>query len=118
MKKIFIFGLLAFGSLVRASDDAKLTVKMPNERVLSERLAEAGFDHFMEKTAIHKKLADKSIYPAGVNLTVELALYDYAENLKNPMIASLMRMRKPQLMEIILKDSPAAIEELKLKGAL
>lgn len=34
--------------------------KMPSAKVLEQRLRDAGFDHFIEKTAIVKELAEQT----------------------------------------------------------
>jgi len=95
------------------SSNEKGLVTLPKASVLKDRLLEGGFDHFLEKTKLDEKLSGKKLHPLGVSLSVELALYDYAQDLNNPMMAMLMQKRKPQLFEIILKDFPKTLEKLK-----
>ncbi|MEX0940302.1 MAG: hypothetical protein WDZ41_03005 [Candidatus Babeliales bacterium] len=88
-------------------------VKLPSAEILTKRFEGKGFDHFIEKTNIVEELADKTFESVGVALKIELALHDYNENLQQPMMSIMMQMRKPEIFEIVLKDSPEAIEELK-----
>jgi hypothetical protein len=96
----------------------QIIIKLPSPAKLKENLCKKGFDHFVEHTEIDIKLGNKELYPLGVAVAVETHVYDYAESLKNPMIQSLMEMRKEQLIECILQDSPKGLEELRkqLKG--
>jgi len=109
LNRIYLSLLVFFVSSGRASEQK--TIKMPNKAILEERLSKAGFDHFLEKTKI-KELAGRDLYPLGVAIAVETALYDYNENLKQPMMARMMQLRKPQLLEVLLEDDPAALQEL------
>jgi hypothetical protein len=93
-------------------------VKLPSQKEISSRISNLGMDHFVEKTKIDKTLGDQERYPTGVSLAVELALYDYNEYLKQPMMANLMQMRKPEIITAILQDHPEAIESLKKDGLL
>lgn len=93
-------------------------VTLPDAQTLTERFADQGLEHFMEKTTIVKSLAGKEREALGVAMAVETALYDYNEYLKNPMMATMMQMSKPLIIQAILKDSPEAIEELKEVGLL
>ena len=99
-----------------AAQQNEKILKMPDATTLQKRLNEAGFEHFVEKTDIVKNLADRDLYPLGVAVSVETALYDYSEYLKQPMMARMMQMRKPQLLEVLLKDHPAALQELADEG--
>ena len=107
--------MLAAGSLCMAMDK---TIKLPDAAVLKTRLCNAGLDHFVEKTKIDTDLANKELYPMGVAVAVETHLYDYNEYLKQPMMAAMMQMRKPEIIEILLKDHPNAIQQLKTDGIL
>ena len=99
-----------------AAQENEKILKMPDATTLQKRLNEAGFEHFVEKTNIVKNLADEELYALGVAGEVETALYDYNENLQQPMIARMMQMRKPQLLEVLLADYPAALQKLADKG--
>ncbi len=110
--------LLNIGGLLHAME----TIQLPSAETLNKYLCEDGFDHFVEKTKIDKDLGNKKLYPLGVAVLVETHLYDYAEYLKNPMMTAMMQMRKQQLIECILQDSPkevieALIKQLKEAGA-
>lgn len=111
--------LLNIGGLLRAME----TIKLPSAEKLNKYLCKNGFNHFVEKTNIDKDLGEKELYPLGVAVAVETHLYDYAEYVKNPMTSVMMQMRKQQLIECILQDSPkgtteALIQQLKEGGAL
>jgi hypothetical protein len=49
-------------------------------------------------------------------MTVELALHNFHEKLKQPMMVTIMKIRKPALIQCILQDSPDAINELQTLG--
>ena len=87
-------------------------VQLPSAELLRQRFAEIGLDHFVEKTTIVKDLAGQSKEPLGVAMSIELAMSDYAECLKNPIVAMTTNMLKPAMFEAILKDHPAALNEL------
>jgi len=108
MKKMF----LVISLLVLPMISQAMIVKLPDSKVLKKRFQEGGFDHFIEKTKIIKQLANQEKAPLGVVMAVELALYDYNQDLGNPMMATLMQMRKPQIIKLILKDFEEAIKEL------
>ena len=52
-----------------------------------------------------KSSGEQEKYPAGVAHSVELALFDYAEILNNPMMSRMMQMNKPKIIEAILIPS-------------
>lgn len=113
MKKLLFLSLLVAGASLQA-----VLITLPEAKVLTARLQQAGFDDFIEKTDIVKNLAGQQKEALGVNMAVELALYDYNKYLENPMMARIMQMRKPQLIETLLQDSPDAVKELKDQGLL
>ncbi len=102
---------LSLSLLVGISSINATLVTMPDKKVLTERLHAKGFSHFMEKTDIVKQLAGQKKEVMGVIMAVELSLYDYHNNLKNPMMSTMMAMRKPQLIETLLQDNPSAVKE-------
>ena len=107
MKKLILLILLNMGI------SQAVLVKLPNAEILSERLSSKGFGHFAEKTQIVNQLANQELEVLGVMVAVDLALSDYHENLNNPTMAASMEMNKPVLLNLILKDSPKALEELR-----
>lgn len=106
------------GSSSETASTESEVLTLPSVQVLKQRLAAHGFDHFEEKTQIAEKLGGQKKVPMGVAVAVELALHDYAQNLQNPMIAFMMQMRKPELLEILLQDFPDALTELRAHGLL
>jgi len=109
MKKIlfFIF-LLGTISLTYTMD----TIMLPDAKTLSERFHAADLDYFNEKTKIINQLANQKKALLGVALAVELALYDFSEYIKNPIISMLMNMRKDDILQLLLQDIPGAYEKL------
>lgn len=112
MKKIFAIALLSLSSITHPMNKTQQTIKLPSAETINKRLVDEGFNHFVEKTKIGETLGDQEKYPLGVAMAVELALYDYNEYLNNPVMAITMQMRKPAIMQCILKDHPSAITEL------
>ena len=104
--------LLTAKSIAMNSD----LIKMPSEAVLKERLK--GYDHFVEKTEIHKELADREMYPFGVANLVTFSIEDYCNMGFPSMLCFAMRMHKPIIIRSILGDNPAAIAELVEAGIL
>ncbi len=104
-----------------ASD--KPNVRFPSKEVLRESLAKAGLDHFMEKTRI-ENIVDDQLVPFGVAVRLDIALYDYNENLKQGvqnaqragMMAMMMEMRRSEILEILLQADAAALEQLQVAG--
>ena len=111
MKKIVI----AFGILLCVSTSEATFVRLPHAKVLRQRLSENGFDHFMEKTEIIASLTDRELDVLGVIIVVNQSLYAYYQYLKNPMTIMTIEMRKTDLLELILQDSPDALEDLEKK---
>lgn len=93
------------------------TLTLPSAQELSERLKKTGFDHFMEKTKIHEKLGGQQKKALGVAVQIELSLYDYSQYMKNPMVSAVTAMRKPELLEIFLKDFPEELKALQAELA-
>ncbi len=87
-------------------------VQIPSAEILKKRLADVGLEHFAEKTSIVKNLAGQSKEPIGVAMSIERAISDYAEYIKNPIVLTTTNMLKPQMFEAILKDYPEALKEL------
>src|SRR5258708_2297138 len=90
---------------------------MPTKEILAKRLCDKDFNHFLEQTKIADQLGGSKLHPLGVCVTVETALYDYSEYVKNPMVAKIMKMRKNQLIATLLEDSPEALVILEKDGA-
>ena len=65
----------------------------------------------LKKTGLIDQLADEEMEVLGVIMAVKLALYDYNETLNQPMVAMMMQMRKPKLIETILGEDSDAIQE-------
>lgn len=86
-----------------------------DEATLLRALLKSGFDHFAEKTDIARQLSGQSLYPVGVNMTIELALADYDAKLGNPMVSRLMRMRKKDLIQCLAPDYPDLVQTIEGK---
>ena len=119
MKKL-ILGLLVATQFAIAMDKI---IKMPGEAVLQKRLDDIGMRYFAEKTNIISELADQEKVPLGVAMTLESAIHDYFEYINKCMPEKMMisqmaqiKMHKPLIFKALLKDEPAALEELKQLG--
>jgi hypothetical protein len=118
MKKFFVITVLSIASMnyamgAQTANSKQQTIKLPSAETINKCLCAEGFDHFVEKSKIGESLGGKELHPLGVALTVELKLHDYSQLLKeSPIMATLMQMRKPELLKCILTDFPEAITEL------
>lgn len=110
-KLLLALGLLQVVSFSYAMEEAKKLireskpVKLPSTQTLKERLTTAGFDHFVEKTAIDKRLGGLEKHPIEVLAAVKESLSDYAE-LVTDQQAKGIHMLKPSIMKTIFQDSP------------
>lgn len=118
MKKMLL-GLLISARIMATGE----IITMPEKRVLQERLDSIGLRYFAKKTNIISQLADQKKAALGVAVTVDLSLYDYFEYIKKSMPEQMVRiqmvqmdMHKSLIFEALLKDEPAALEELKSLG--
>lgn len=91
------------------SFSSRTLLRMADAKTLTKNLHDAGFEHFNEKTKIAAELAGEKKYFAGVQMAMELALYDYCETM-HPTIAVATRMRSDQLLKTLLKGA-TVIEE-------
>lgn len=107
---------MTLGALLSIATTGVATpVKIPSAQVLTSRLG--GFEHFIEKTNFVKNVADKELEPLGVAVSIETALFDYAEYMKAvPNMETVMEMNKPMIFEACLKDHPEALAELEGHG--
>lgn len=96
----------------------QIAVKLPNEQTIVERLEKIGLEHFMEKTKIHKKLAEKEMVPTGIAMLVGNALIDYVKDLKQPRVSKIMLMHRDLIIECLLQDHPEAIKFLLSHGMI
>ena len=111
MKNNRIVLLIALMALGTVSISYAGRVRLPGKNILTQRLKNKGFGHFIEKTEIVRDLADQEKEVLGVVLSVQLSLYDYAQSLKQSMGAKMMEKRKSQLIETILEGNSEAIKE-------
>jgi hypothetical protein len=93
-------------------------IKMPNAKVLHERLDAIGVGHFAERTQIIKRLAGEELAALGVATAVEQAMDDYRRISPNPRAFRQTEMLQPDILKALLKDSPEALNELKGHGLL
>lgn len=118
MKKILIF-FLASIQLIHSADPLTTVVALSSETIKSA-LEKAGLEHFDEKTKLSSKITGKN--PLGVVMAFNLAIYDYAENLKDhPNLKGTVVMASsmmPIFFEELFKDRPDVIQELQKKNFL
>ena len=68
-------------------------------------------EHFLEKTALVDKIADRHLKELGIYLLVDLAYYDYGQDLKDDMSPSVLQAvisleeMKPLLIDTIIRAS-------------
>lgn len=113
MKKLLILSLLLNSAIAKA-----MLITLPAADVLKERLCAQGLNHFVQKTKIHQVLNGKQLFPLDVGVAVELAMSDYAEYIKHPVIVRQMQLRKREIIKTILQDYPVAIAQLEKEGVL
>lgn len=122
MKKIFLAILLlptvyntAFG--IDIHNDPCQNITMPSAKVLAERLREAGFGYYDEKTKISQKLGGQEKHPFGIPNLASQTDYDFNEDLgNNPRTIALTAMINPKLIKILLKDHPEALSCIAQSG--
>lgn len=119
MKKI----LISLIAILQFSIALSEPITMPDETELQNRLNSIGMTHFAEKTNIIKMLAGQQREPLGIAVAIESSMFDYCEYLKKGMPEPIFKMtqatfmmRKPSLLETLLKDEPAALKELEADG--
>lgn len=115
MKKLLLFVLLA---LTNKSDAMDMSIVLPSQKELNDRLHALHLDHFAEKSGIGKELGGQTKRPLVIVMDINLALRDYCKNLNNPVIDAQMEDYRPMIIEKFLKDHPQAIEFLKSKNIL
>ena len=93
-------------------------VKMPEARVLEERLSGLAMDDFAQKTGLAEKLGGREVMALAVTNEVEAAYDDYRQKQPDPIFAITVNELKPFVIKALLQDFPAAIAELKGHGIL
>lgn len=113
MKRIFFLLLSTSISL-----NCLPIIKLPNAKILGERLSLAGFNFFVTKTNLLKELADQEKTTKEIINIVENAFNskDYLEYLENDTInAGFDNLYEEEMYEAILKDEPTKILKHLLK---
>lgn len=88
------------------------TVILPSAEVLTERLAQEAFGHFIQNTNIIKQLANKELETYVVAMHIETAWHNYTKRLTlTADQRSVLDIRKPELLKIILKDNPEEVAD-------
>lgn len=108
MKKIFLI-LLFFEAIAQSTE-----ITLPEADILKCRLTEAGFEHFVEKTALVEAMAGKQWKVSTMVEAIQAELRMYCRF--NGMMAILAARKKSLLIEAFLKDSPEALKELEEAG--
>ncbi len=120
MKKLILLSLLIIsGNVVIAMDNKAfhlVKVKLPDANVLQQELRSEGLEHLCKNTKIISWLADKEKHPVAVAMDVESALSSYTKNAKDPITDEQMGILKSDILRVILKDYPEALEELSQLG--
>ena len=90
----------------------KDTFNLPSTEEIKNRLLAIKLEHFVKETHIDKRLGGRKVYPFAVVVNVEMACYEYDQICNNPLLCSIMRMRKSEIIATILSDYPEALVEL------
>jgi len=117
-----LLGILLTLSPLSFAAIEETTCNMPKAEVLRKQLR--GYEHFMEKTKIVDQVADKECSPLGIAMVLELAIYDYIQNLKKggmpenmlEMMEVQMQMSKDHIIAALLANCPNGLKELKERG--
>ncbi len=110
MKKLILL-LMACSVIVNLTAlEWDSTVPMPTEKVLSSRLRVAGFDYLERHINLSGRLTRTPLTLGGVAVAVDSALYDFNQCLGNPVMAVIMDVHKPKLLDTVLQDIPGAAE--------
>jgi hypothetical protein len=102
---------------------ANLTVTMPNQIILRDRLYQKGYGHFVEHTSIIKQLASKKFSPLELCDKIGLTSFHYAYYLFdgeaiNEKIFAAVKDYYLDLIHICFKGQPGAMAELKERGVI
>ena len=111
MKNHRMFLLIVLMALGAVNVSYAGRVKLPGRDVLTKRLSDGIFRHFVQKTDLIDQLADEEMDVEGLIIEVELSLYDYSERFKASGAKRLLQMIKPKLIEAILEGNSEAIQE-------
>ncbi|MCL5875892.1 MAG: hypothetical protein M1114_05465 [Candidatus Dependentiae bacterium] len=115
MKKLFALLFFALCSTTYAMD---LLIQMPNSEILTDRLQNAHFGHFVKNTEIIKQLANQEKHLSEVVEAINIAVDTYCQKIQHPAVIAVMHVLRPKIIKIILKDYPEAIRRLKITSQL
>jgi hypothetical protein len=109
--------LIAVLALLSGGITQAMFVKLPDAATLKTRFNAMMLDDFIEKTKLDQQLGGIEILPIRVAIAVEKAFSTYRKQV-NPADAERLQTYYPKIIEALLQDSPAAIQELKEYGLL
>jgi hypothetical protein len=132
MKKIYLatillipcYGLSAMKNTLTAPQYGT-TIQVPST-IIYERLNNMHLNQFLAKRPLHKTIGDRPLYPIGFIIAVDNEIVLYLKDIRKrsnnlEFIANsseFMEKIKPHIINAILKDHPAAIENLIQEGWL
>ena len=115
-KLALIAAAISIGSLSEAM------IKLPDAQTIKERLKKNDLQHFLSNTQIETKLGGTTKSPEDVVKEVDNSIANYIQLMVNnpglPMIKTQLDQGRTPMIEAILKDHPASIEQLKEEGLL
>lgn len=85
--------------------------QLPNARILNQVISDLGMEYFLEKTGLDDKIADRHLKETGIHVAVNLAYYDFGQDLKDDMSPSVLQaviileQMKPLLIDAIIRAS-------------
>jgi hypothetical protein len=88
-------------------------IQFPSAAMLRHQLNTAKFDHFAEKSSIIKLLATQKKYPTEVGMILMDQMELYTATLPSFMRKANMALM-PQIISVLLKDDPKAIDWLQM----
>jgi hypothetical protein len=108
MKKLFISLILLLNlSTIYAIEEK---IKLPEANVLAKRFIDAGLDHFVKMTELHKKLGGKEKSLNTLIFVVGLAWCEYEKITKNPIELVTLKKNTKKTIVLILQDNQKTID--------
>ena len=106
-KFALIAACLSIGALSQAAERERTaqSVRLPSAEVLKKRLDKEGFQYFVEKTKVDKKLAKRDLTPEGLALAVQLAVADYIKREPDFRVGMAIQMMVPDVTNTIVEMS-------------
>lgn len=129
LKKYAIYASIGFNiytpiwSVIETNHTIKTgpSVQLASEKIVQQRLIDAGFKNFCIKTGLIHKLYCKPLTPEAVVATVRFScainsIHSEDLGMQKKIIDETNAIKKQKLLTIILQDDPEALAKLKWAG--